>query len=260
MRPLLRSITIVSVLMIAAVGFASAQSAGDPQRGAELYLEYCAMCHGEDGRGRVGANLQNFPGIQADLSMRAAISEGVKGSVMPAWSEENGGPLSEADIDDITSYLLGVLGGTEPVVPAPTYQAPAIEPLPEVDGDPAQGAVVFKRNCAACHGEQAQGGFGWPLAKVWPGNQPDVYIKSVVTGGIENTVMPGWAQEAGGPLSGEQIDDVTAYVLTLAPVKTIPTIAPESDEGPLGTQSSLILIGVLVGMVVLGLIYYYRKA
>ena len=261
MRPFLRSITLVSILvLIFTVGIAAAQNGGDAGRGAELYLEYCAMCHGEDGQGRVGANLQNFPGIEPDLAMRSVIAEGVNGSVMPAWSEANGGPLSEAQIDDITTYLLGMLGGTEPVVPAPTIRAPVIEPLPEVDGDPSRGAVVFERNCAACHGEQAEGGFGWPLAKPWPGNQPDIYIKSVVSGGIDNTVMPAWSQEVGGPLSDQQVDDVTSYVLTLSPVQTLPTPVTEPVEGPINTTTSLILIGILVVAVVIGLIYYYRKA
>ncbi len=179
---------------------------------------------------------------------------------MPAWSEGNGGPLTEAQIDDITAYLLGVLGGTEPVVPAPTIQPPVIEPLPQVEGDPSDGAVVFARNCAACHGEQAEGGFGWPLARAWSGNQPEVYIKSVTSGGIENTVMPAWAQDLGGPLSDEQIDDVTAYVLSLSPVQTVPTPVPEAAEGPLDATTSLILIGVLIAAVLIGLIYYYRKA
>jgi len=261
MRSILRSITLVSTLMlIFAVGIAGAQGDGDAERGAELYLEYCAMCHGEDARGRVGANLQNFPGIEADLAMRSVIAEGVAGSVMPAWSEANGGPLTSLQIDDITTYLLGVLGGTEPVVPAPTIQPPVIEPLPQVEGDPENGAVIFERNCSACHGEQAEGGFGWPLAKAWAGNQPEVYIKSVTTGGIENTVMPGWAEDVGGPLTNEQIDDVTAYVLTLSPVQTIPTAVPELAEGPLDASISLILIGVLIVAVLIGLVYYYRKA
>jgi mono/diheme cytochrome c family protein len=261
MRPILRSITLVSILiLIVAVGIAGAQTDGDAERGAELYLEYCVMCHGEDGRGRIGANLQDFPGIEANLAMRSIIAGGVRGSVMPAWSEANGGPLTEPEIDDITTYLLGVLGGTEPVVRAPTIQAPEIEPLPQVEGDPGQGAVVFERNCAACHGEQAEGGFGWPLAKAWPGNQPEVYIKSVTSGGIENTVMPAWSQDVGGPLTDEEIDNVTAYVLTLAPVQTLPTAVPEVAEGPLDATTSLILIGVLVAAVLVGLIYYYRKA
>lgn len=261
MRPLLRSITLVSIsMLIFAVGIAAAQTDGDAERGAELYLEYCIMCHGEDGRGRIGANLQDFPGIEPDLAMRSTIAEGVRGSVMPAWSEQNGGPLSASDIDDITTYLLGVFGGTEPVVPAPTIQPPEIEPLPQVEGDPSQGAVVFERNCAACHGEQAEGGFGWPLAKAWPGNQPEVYIKSVVSAGIENTVMPAWSKDVGGPLDDEQMNDVTAYVLSLSPVQTVPTAVPEPVEGPLDATTSLILIGVLFAAFLIGLIYYYRKA
>lgn len=259
MRPYFRSIVFAAMLFVLSVGYASAQSEGDPERGAQLFLQNCAMCHGEDGRGRVGANLQDFPGIEPDLSMRATIAAGVSGSVMPAWSEVNGGPLTEAEIDDITAYLLGVLGGTEPVAPAPTIRAPVIEPLPEVEGDPMQGALVFMSNCAACHGGQAEGGFGWPLAKAWPGNQPEAYIKSVVSRGVEGAVMPGWAQDSGGPLTEEQIDDVTAYVLSLSPVQTLPETS-EPPAGPFGVRISLILIGVLGVSIVIGLIYYYKRA
>ena len=87
------------------------------------------MCHGVDGSGRVGANLEAFPGIQADAAIREVISSGIEGGPMPAWSQANGGPLSNADIEDITAYLIGVLDGTEPVAPAPEYTPPDIPPL-----------------------------------------------------------------------------------------------------------------------------------
>ncbi|NOZ26909.1 MAG: c-type cytochrome [Chloroflexi bacterium] len=41
---------------------------GDPNRGAVLYQENCAVCHGPNGEGRVGATLaKNWPSIRADL-------------------------------------------------------------------------------------------------------------------------------------------------------------------------------------------------
>jgi mono/diheme cytochrome c family protein len=247
------------VLLAATVGTAQAQGQGDPERGGQLYVENCAMCHGVDGQGRVGARLENFPGIQIEATLRETISQGVRGSVMPAWGQTYGGPLSEQDIADIVSYISGAFGGTEPLAPLPTYVAPAIPRLPDVQGDPSAGAVVYQAECRACHGEDGQGRFGLPLAKQWSGNDPQTYIRQVVTQGISGTIMPAWGTEAGGPLSDEQIANVAAYVLSLAPAVTSPTPAPAAP-GPIGLNTGLLILGVAALLAIGALVIYYRRA
>lgn len=80
---------------------------GDPNRGANLFAVNCALCHGSNGEGRIGANLsKDWPAIRPDLRVKSVIESGVPGSVMPAWSQANGGPLSDKDINDITAYIL----------------------------------------------------------------------------------------------------------------------------------------------------------
>ena len=146
--------TLGAVLLVAAAAarIAQAQGVGDPQRGGQLYVENCAMCHGVDGQGRVGARLENFPGIQIDLTLQQTIAQGVPRSVMPAWGQANGGPLTEQDIADLAAYISGAFGGTEPLAPLPTYVPPPIARLPDVEGDPSAGAVVYHAECFACHG------------------------------------------------------------------------------------------------------------
>jgi cytochrome c oxidase cbb3-type subunit 3 len=96
---------------------------GDPNHGADLYDQNCAVCHGSNGEGRVGATLaKNFPSIRPDLTVSTTIANGVQGSAMPAWSQANGGPLSEGDIDDLTVFIL-----TLPSTEAP-QELPAEEP------------------------------------------------------------------------------------------------------------------------------------
>jgi mono/diheme cytochrome c family protein len=250
-------LVLMGLMFAASAGLA--QEGGDAEHGAELYLTYCAMCHGEDGRGRIGANLQNFPGIDPGALIEQVVREGVSGSVMPAWGEVNGGPLSEADIEDISAYLTGVLSGTSPVAPAPTIRPPVIPTLSNIEGEPSQGAVIFQSNCAACHGERAQGGFGWPLARTWPGNDPQAYLRTVVSAGVEGSVMPAWSQQEGGPLSEQAIADVTAFILSLPAIEQLPTPAP-APEGPLSFSLSLIIFGVLALVVIAALVLYYRKA
>lgn len=250
----------VVLLSLFAVGVATGQEGeGDPDRGGELYVENCAVCHGEDGRGRVGANLRAFSGIDVDAALEQTISEGIEGAVMPAWSEEQGGPLSEQDIDDIVAYIQSAFGGTEPIMPIPTYDPPDIEPLPDVSGDPSQGAVVYETNCVMCHGPEGQGRFGAPLAKSWPGVEPAVYISQVVSEGIEGTRMPAWSQEQGGPLTSQAIENVTAYVLTLAPSQPSPTPAA-APEGPLSATTAAIAGAVILLLIVGALFLYYRRA
>jgi cytochrome c oxidase cbb3-type subunit 3 len=261
MRPgrWLAVLTLLAITLLA-VGVAMAQEVeGDPERGGELYVENCAMCHGLDGQGRIGANLGSFPGISVDSTLRQAIAEGIGGSVMPAWLQSEGGPLSDQEVDDIVAYIIQSFEGTSPIAPAPTYVPPDIPPLPDVEGDPTLGAVVYQANCTVCHGDQGQGRFGRPLGQAWPSNQPEVFIRQVVREGISGSVMPGWSQDLGGPLSEDDVDNVTAFILTLSNVTVSPTPAPP-DEGPLSATVSLIIFGVIALVVVIGLIIYYRRA
>jgi len=253
------ALAVLALMTFLGVATAAAQEGGDPERGAKLYLENCAMCHGEDAQGRVGARLQAFAGIRPDAAMAQIIAEGISGSVMPAWSQEKGGPLTASDIEDITAYILGVLGGTEPVATAPTFVPQPLPTLADMEGDPGRGAPIFAYNCAACHGERAAGGFGWPLAKSWPGNQPQVYLLEVIAEGIPGTVMPAWSQAEGGPLTEEQIADLAAYILSLNPVQSLPTPAPP-PQGLLGPTASAAIVAGMAVVVILGLILYYRKA
>lgn len=254
------AILVILSLSLIVVSVATAQDGeGDPERGGELYVQNCAMCHGLDGQGRIGASLDAFPGISIDSTLRQTISEGIGGSVMPAWVQSEGGPLTQDEVDDIVAYITQSFGGTEPIAPAPTYVAPEIPPLPDVEGDPSQGSVVYQVNCIVCHGDRGQGRFGKALAQSWPANQPEVFIRQVVREGISGTVMPAWAQDLGGPLSEGDIDNVTAFVLTLEPVSVAPTPIPP-EEGPLSATITLVIFGVLAFLLVIGLIIYYRRA
>lgn len=256
MRILRRAAIVLPVLFLGWT-IASAQSGGDPERGGELYVENCAVCHGVDGKGRIGARLEAFSGIDPGAVIAQTVANGIGGTVMPAWSEAKGGPLSDQDIADIVAYVLGAFNGTEPIAPLPEYVPPEIPRLPDVEGDPSAGAVVYQVNCFTCHGEEGRGRIGKPLATSWPGEQPDLYIRQVVSDGIEGTIMPTWAQSNGGPLSDAEIANVAAYVLSLTPIGTSP--GPSTPPGPISLSTGLlILAGLVVVAVIIGIAYYRR--
>lgn len=99
---------------------------GDPNNGAQLYKVNCAVCHGAQGEGRIGATLaRDWSSIRPDLRVKSVIESGVEGAVMPPWSQANGGPLSDQQINDIVAYIL-----TWPATSSiPEPQEPSIGPL-----------------------------------------------------------------------------------------------------------------------------------
>jgi mono/diheme cytochrome c family protein len=85
------------------------------ERGAALFREHCAICHGEraDGRGVRGSTMAHPP---ADLTrpdwrrgrtprrLYFGISEGVRGTPMPAWKAT----LEPDEIWDLAAHLLAL--------------------------------------------------------------------------------------------------------------------------------------------------------
>lgn len=203
------------------------------QKGARLYAENCALCHGEEGQGRVGATLsKNWPSIRPDLRVRETITNGVPGSPMPAWSTVNGGPFSEGEIDSLVCFILSWESGGPPLIyPTPTFKLAAeITAPPGVEGDPNAGAVLYQANCVVCHGEKGEGRIGANLSRVFSSIRPDLLTQSVIAKGVEGSAMPAWSQDNGGPLTNDQIRDIVAYILTWVPAPGVVATAPPIPE------------------------------
>lgn len=119
-----------------------AEVQGDANNGGVLFDENCDMCHGPNGEGRVGATLaKEWPSIRPDLAVRSIIAGGVPNSPMPAWSQAKGGPLSEADIDDLTAFVLALGQNQAPVQVMPTAAVIDFEPGTPMSG--WAGAALF---------------------------------------------------------------------------------------------------------------------
>ena len=88
------------------------------QRGAALYAQYCFQCHGITGQGGKGPKLNGNPAVNSlsDLDLMRIISAGIydpadpKTPLMPAWSDQYGGPLTQ---DQIT-YLFDLVRSADP--------------------------------------------------------------------------------------------------------------------------------------------------
>jgi high-affinity iron transporter len=85
-------------------------------RGHAVFLEHCALCHGErgDGHGLRTEGLthppRDFTNVEWRRSTSArrvffAVREGIAGTSMPRWNS-----LSEQDGWDVTAYVLSLAG------------------------------------------------------------------------------------------------------------------------------------------------------
>jgi len=258
--------TLIIVVFWRAPVMAQDPSEEQLELGAQLFAENCAVCHGANGEGRVGAELsKDWPSIRPDLRVKTVIEQGVPGSPMPAWSQENGGPLTDAEVEALTLYILTwETGGLPDLSPTPTFTPrPPITPVPDVEGDPNRGAVLYAENCAVCHGPNAEGRVGVALGQDWPAIRPDLSIKTAIERGVPGSPMPAWSQAEGGPLADEDINDIVAFILSL-PASTQPLVmptpaqvqAPSAFSGPLGAL--IVLIGLLV-LVAIGVIGALRR-
>jgi len=88
------------------------------QSGAALYAQYCFQCHGLKGQGISGPKLNGNPAVNnlSDAQLLGIISGGIPDAndpskyLMPAWSDQYGGPLDSNQIQ----YLFDLVRSADP--------------------------------------------------------------------------------------------------------------------------------------------------
>ena len=84
------------------------------ERGYNLYEANCARCHGVNGEGGIGPVLNdqvklfahlNEQYIHNVLTVGGRYVCGNSKSVMPVWSQENGGPLNYVQLQDLINFI-----------------------------------------------------------------------------------------------------------------------------------------------------------
>jgi mono/diheme cytochrome c family protein len=176
-----------------------------------LYAENCAGCHGVEGRGSIAIALSDpaYLAVADDTVMRKVISNGVRGTAMPAFAESAGGMLTDKQIDALVSGIRswansGLLHGAAP----PPYAA-------KTSGDLQRGADVYQTFCSSCHGPDGTGGKkassivdGSYLALV-----SDQQLRTTVIAGRPELGAPDWREDVPGrPMSDQEVTDVVAWL------------------------------------------------
>jgi len=141
---------IAGTVLFAGGAFSQAQTQNnDATPGAQRFMEYCAGCHGADGRGGDKAPSLVAPSSvtkRSESEMFRIVRDGTHGG-MPPFAQ-----IGDANIAAILQYLRQLAGKT-PSTEAPTEAT--------VTGDVDAGRALYfgKAECSNCHLMQGKGGF-----------------------------------------------------------------------------------------------------
>ena len=73
--------------------------------GKELYVAACGICHEAEHRATMVPDLRNLPNDTNAEYWKLMCTIGKEGSLMPAFAQAHGGPLSDAQITSLVTYL-----------------------------------------------------------------------------------------------------------------------------------------------------------
>jgi cytochrome c oxidase cbb3-type subunit 3 len=105
----------------------------------------------------------------------------------------------------LASLLVTSACGTHQTAPG----QPAADSEPLAPAKILDFALLYGRNCAACHGQNGSGGAAIGLADpVYLSIADDTAIARVTSDGVSGTAMPAFSQRSGGMLTDDQISAV----------------------------------------------------
>ncbi|MEV0809828.1 c-type cytochrome [Micromonospora sp. NPDC050200] len=207
-----------------------APSAGD--RGAELYRQQCASCHGQQGQGtQRGPSLVGVGPASVDFQLSTGRMPIPYEMRQPRRSEPvfSAGEIA-ALVDHVASF-----GGGGPRIP---QVAP---------GSASAGREIFAANCAPCHGATGSGGEltdGWIVPPLYEATAVQVAEATRVGPGL----MPVFPSQV---LTDQQVDDVASYLRQLRTERLDRGGNPLGRLGPLaeGLVAWIAVLGLLVAAV-----------
>jgi mono/diheme cytochrome c family protein len=217
---------------------------------ARLYRAACLECHDNDGRGAVGRDV--FPRVpdftsakwhtsRSDADLRRSILDG-KGKSMPRMRDK----LGSIDVMLMVAFVRAFQGGNQVVedeeqpaavpaestAPAPTPTTPpSLRPAPpsplRVPAEKnQQGAALFQRFCARCHGADGIGARVRDTMPAIPNFTQDAWhhsrndfelVVSILDG--KNTQMPSFRDK----VSRAAAQDLIAFIRAFDPSWSQPT-------------------------------------
>ncbi len=183
---------------------------GDWDTGKNIFVGHCSGCHGLDGEGATGPQLNNemFLRHASDVMLREWITYGKEGTEMRGFRKGGQGitELSDRQIEDVVSYLrlLERAGHDE-------INRVAKSP----HGRPENGMLIYAANCVGCHGEHGEGASGPALSNPnFLKYASDGFLMATMAMGRRGTEMRPVKR---GPqsilgLSSDEVNDLVAFL------------------------------------------------
>lgn len=170
----------------------------DVVEGRKLFLANCSTCHGKDAAGTdkvptligVGAASVNFQVGTGRMPMQATATQ----------AEAKPPQMNEQQTEQLAAYVASL--GPGPGVPTAEQVDPAL-------GDVANGAALFRTNCAMCHNAVGAGGAlseGKYAPALWDSTPTHIY-EAMATGPQSMPVFND------ATLTSEEKRDVIAYLV-----------------------------------------------
>jgi mono/diheme cytochrome c family protein len=213
-----------------------------------LYSQNCAACHSDDPKGISPSRPMNDPVFLAlidDATLTQVIANGVPNTAMPPFAIDQGGPLTDAQIQ---ALVKGLRAWAKPWEYANEKLPPYSAPL----GDPIRGQHAFSVYCASCHGGDGKGipgddpqQAGNVVDPNYLGLVSDQSLRTTIICGRHDLGMPDYrAYVQGKPMSDQEISDVVAWLAShrlriwqgqagaAAPAATSPAPPARGDSSP----------------------------
>ena len=179
-------------------------TARQPARGRSLYRRQCLACHGDAGRGGWGPTLDS-PELHAladDRFFATTLIHGRRTSGMPTFAH-----LTERDLADILGYVR-TLAKRRPLPSnfRPIAATPA-RPLADWRRLTRRGEQVFASTCAACHGDDGQGGVGPAITgHDFLASVDDTFLVNMIAWGRSGSGMHGVLNQGDSFAALDEID------------------------------------------------------
>jgi cytochrome c oxidase cbb3-type subunit 3 len=181
-----------------------------------LYRANCAGCHGRDGQHGPAMALSDpvYLAIADNETLRSTIANGRPGTAMSAFSQKQGGMLTDDQIESIVRGIRERWGGFSRLgATLPPYEA-------TVAGNAEQGEKVYMTFCASCHGRNGQPGpkAGSVTDAAYLSLISDQGLRTLVITGRPDFGAPDWRGNVPGrPMTDPDISDVVAWLSSQRP-------------------------------------------
>lgn len=180
---------------------------------ATLYGQNCSACHGTAGENGPATDLANpeYQALVDDAALHKVITEGMPGTMMPAFARSAGGTLTDQQVNVLVAGMRkqwqkpNAFGGA---TPPPYAQA---QP-----GDANHGQQEYDAHCAICHKSSAQEISG----KSYLALVSDQALRTFIIAGRSDIGQPDWRHDSrdgkpATPLTSQEVDDIVTYLSTL---------------------------------------------